>query len=208
MFLWFDCYRCGGHLRFLQHKLPAALGIGALLKFAASLPTVLFALKGYQVQRTKFGWYILLAIGLGMIADVLINISFAAGGIIFLLGHLLYDAAFLSESKPSARQVILWLGLSTLMLLPLYLLRDVIGSMINSIGLLLYVSILISTVVFSWSLEKQVFMAALIFAFSDCFLLVNNFFHGTVLMRILALLIYYGSLLLYGAALWQRNYRA
>ncbi|MBR2810911.1 MAG: hypothetical protein IKD69_05960 [Solobacterium sp.] len=52
----------------------------------------------------------------------------------------------------------------------------------------------------------MVFAAALVFAFSDCFLFVNSYFQGTMLMKILSLLVYYGSLLLYGATLWKRNY--
>ena len=74
--------------------------------------------------------------------------------------------------------------------------------------LAVYFSILVSTVVFSWSLEKMVFAAALVLAFSDCFMFIKDYFQGTMLMKILALLVYYGSLLLYGAALWQRYFRS
>ena len=194
-------------LRFLQNELPDALLIGALLKFSASLPTVLFALKGYQMRWTRFGFYILLAICCCMIADVSINISFAAGGLFFLAGHLIYDFAFLSEIRPSVRQILLWLILIALMILSVYALRNAIGSTADTIGWAVYFMILISTIVFSWSLEKPVFAAVLVFAFSDCFLFFNSYFQGTMLMTILALLVYYGSLLLYGAALWIRNHR-
>ncbi|MBQ3292499.1 MAG: hypothetical protein IJH43_09105 [Mogibacterium sp.] len=178
----------------------------ALLKFAASLPTVLFALKGYLIRPTRFGRCIVLAIGIGLVADIVINMNPAIGGVVFLAGHLLYDFAFLSEKKPSRRQIMLWIALSALLIIPLYVFRAQIGSSLYCIGGWLYLTVLISTVVFSWSLRKIVFAAALVFAFSDCFMIANVFGHGTMLMKIMALEVYYCSLFLYGAVLWKRNY--
>ena len=51
-----------------------------------------------------------------------------------------------------------------------------------------------------------VLAAAAVFAFSDCFMIFNIAANGNMVMRILALLVYYGSLLLYGAVLWKRAY--
>lgn len=192
-------------VRYSQWKDPDLLFQAALLKFCASLPSVLYAYKGYWLRKSRFGLIIVLAILLGLIADISINLNFMIGGAFFLAGHLLYDVAFLQEKKPSRKQVILWLILTALMIIPLYIFREKIGSFANAAGGLLYISILISTVVFSWSLDKMVFAAALIFALSDCFLVFNMLTDSTMIMQILALLVYYGSLLLYGAVLWKRS---
>ncbi|MBR3227862.1 MAG: hypothetical protein IKF68_04890 [Erysipelotrichaceae bacterium] len=192
-------------VRCFQQSYPDALGTGVFLKFSASLPSVLFAFKGYRNCKTLFALFILLAIILGMIADIVINISFAAGGLFFLVGHLLYDVAFIKEKRPSKRQLILWLILTALMVIPLYIFRERIGSLFYGIGALVYIAILISTVVFSYSLDRMIFAAAMIFAFSDCFMIVNILTDGALIMRILALLVYYISLLLYGTALWKRS---
>jgi hypothetical protein len=192
-------------VRLFQAENPDHLAGGAMLKFCASLPSVLYALRGYQLRKTKFGFFVLLAIILGMVADVSINLSFLAGGAFFLVGHLLYDFAFLSVSKPSKKQIVLWLILTALMIIPLYIFRAKIGSPAYAAVGLVYISILISTVVFSWSLDKMIFAAAAIFAVSDCFMVINILTDGSTLMKILALLVYYGSLLLYGAVLWKQN---
>ncbi|MDO5439702.1 MAG: lysoplasmalogenase family protein [Erysipelotrichaceae bacterium] len=191
-------------VRVFQQQRPDELFYGAGLKFTASLPPFLYALKGCQLQKTRFGLYILLAIVPGMFADIAINIGFAVGGVFFLVGHLLYDFAFQNDRRPSRKQVLLWLALSVLMILPVFLFREKIGSTLTAVGTLIYISILISTVVFSFRLDKMIFTAAVIFALSDCFMICNIVTNGPMLLRILALLVYYGSLLLYGAVLWKR----
>lgn len=192
-------------VRYFQELYPQDLLSGAVLKFCASLPSVLYAYRGYQLRHTKFGLIITLAIVLGLIADVSINISFLAGGAVFLIGHLLYDFAFFSEQRPSGKQVVLWLVLTVLAAAAIYLFRNHFDSFLNAAGPFLYISILISTVVFSWSHGKMIFAAALIFALSDCFMVGNMLFNSTILLKILALLVYYGALLVYGTVLWQRS---
>ncbi len=166
---------------------------------------MLYAYRGYQLHRTRFGLIITLAIVLGLIADVTINISFLAGGAVFLIGHLLYDIAFFSEKRPSRNEVILWFALTALAAIPMYLFRSRFDSLLNAAGPFVYISILISTVVFSWSHGKMIFAAALIFALSDCFMVINMLISSNIFLKILALLVYYGSLLLYGTVLWQRS---
>lgn len=192
-------------VRLFQAENPDHLAGGAMLKFCASLPSVLYAYSGWRIRKTKFGFYIFLAIFLGMIADVIINLSFAAGGAVFLAGHLLYDIAFFSIRKPERKQIVLWLALTALTVIPLFILREKLGSLPAAAGALLYLSVLISTAVFSWPLDKMIFAAAVIFAGSDIFMIVNIMTGGSTLMKILALLVYYGSLLLYGAVLWKQN---
>ena len=192
-------------VRYFQAVRPDDLFKGAVLKFCASLPSVLFAFKAYSLKKTRFSFLIVCAIVLGLIADISINLSFFIGGAIFLVGHLFYDIAFVTEKRPGTKQIILWLGLSALVVIPLYLFREKIGSLGNAAGGLLYISLLISTVIFAYPLGTMCFMAALIFALSDGFMIVNIVTNGSMFMKILALAVYYGALLIYGALLWKRN---
>ena len=68
-----------------------------------------------------------------------------------------------------------------------------------------YLSIMISTVVFSWQTDRLTFAAACVFALSDLMLIFNAAVNAGVLMRTAALLVYYISLLIYGCSLWKRS---
>ncbi len=197
----------GAAVRYTQMNFPNDLiGLG-IEKFCASLPTMLFALRGYLSGKDRFSGFILLAIVLGLFADVSINSSIAAGGLFFAVGHAMYDVAFVHEKKPSKKQIVIWLVLSVLMIIPGYLFREKIGSLPLLIAALVYVSILISTIVFSWSLERLVFIAACVFAVSDVFMAVNLALKASMYMMYLSLIVYYFSLFLYGIVIWKRTYR-
>ena len=68
---------------------------------------------------------------------------------------------------------------------------------------MVYLSIMLSTVVFSRKLNKLVWISALIFGVSDCFLIYNMAAAEGMFMKTVALLIYYASLLVYGVAIWE-----
>ena len=57
-------------VRYFQAVRPDDLFKGAVLKFCASLPSVLFAFKAYTLKKTRFGFLIVCAIVLGLIADI------------------------------------------------------------------------------------------------------------------------------------------
>ena len=57
--------------------------------------------------------------------------------------------------------------------------------------------------IFSWSLNRLIFAAAAVFVLSDCFMVLNNVMNAGMFLKILALLVYYGSLLLYGIVIWK-----
>ena len=95
-------------VRFLQSKTPNdTFGI-ALLKSCASLPTVLLAYEGYRIERNTFDRFLLIAILIGMAADVFINMSAAAGAILFGIGHIVYMHAFIKEKKTFFKTGLPW----------------------------------------------------------------------------------------------------
>ena len=94
------------------------------------------------------------------------------------------------------------------MFIPLNFLRFRLNTLLSFFGAWAYFLILISPVVFSHSFEQLVFAAAAIFAVSDRFMILNIVMNSSMPLKILALLVYYGSLPLYGTVLWKRNYTA
>ncbi len=87
-------------VRYVQNAYPLDLSGAAILKFCASLATVLYALNGYLNHRSRFSMIIVIAIIFGLIADVCINLNFVIGGAAFAIGHLLYDFAFVMKQRP------------------------------------------------------------------------------------------------------------
>lgn len=178
----------------------------ALLKFCASLPSVLLALRGYLMEKNRFDLKIVIAMAFCLLADVTINIALVAGGTVFAIAHVLFAEAFISEHKPSGKQILAWIIGIIIEAVILYLIRDKVGSVGMYIFALVYLAIMLSTVILSYPLNKLVFASAVVFAVSDCFLITNMAIPSTPFMRLMALLIYYISLHLYGIAVWEISY--
>ena len=190
-------------VRLQQTAAPEALFPAAVLKFCASLPTVVLAYTGYRSEKNRADRLLLLAIVLCLAADVSINLSFIAGGAIFLIGHLFFDAAFIRMKKPEKKQ---WIQLAVTaaggaVLLAVFYKR--MNSPVLFFGALIYLVILFSTLILSFRLDRRLFAAAAVFAVSDALMAINMVTNAGMAMRILALLVYYGALILYGIAIWE-----
>ena len=170
-------------LRFYQQAYPADLLHGALLKFAASLPCLTLALHQYLYERNQFGRMIVLAMVFAMAADI----------------------AFVKQQRPDRRALLLWIVLSLCAVGLLTLVRNKVSSTALFIMAACYLSILVSTCIFSYPLPKCIWTSAMVFALSDILLILNIVLDGSLFMRILALLVYYGSLILYGISLHTLN---
>ncbi|MBR3006347.1 MAG: hypothetical protein IKH68_06805 [Erysipelotrichaceae bacterium] len=190
-------------VRFLQSKTPNdTFGI-ALLKSCASLPTVLLAYEGYRIERNIFD--LLIAILIGMAADVFINMSAAAGAILFGIGHIVYMHAFIKEKRPSSKQVFLGVFISVFIAILLFLLRSHMNSIAMYLIAWIYLSILSFTTVFSFNMRRIVFIASLIFALSDILLIINILIRPGFLASLFSLCVYYLSLILYGVSIWENR---
>lgn len=192
-------------VRYHQSTDPAdSLGV-AVLKCCASLPSVLLGLRGFLMERNRFDLILLIAMIFGMFADIAINLNMTLGGILFLIGHLLYDVAFIREKRLSGKQYLVWLILYLIAFAILFSVRNRVALKLFLFALV-YFLILTSTVAFSYPLSRIVFTAAVVFAVSDCFLVYNILADSDVFLKTVALLIYYFSVLLYGVAIWEISY--
>lgn len=157
------------------------------------------------MEKNRFDRILLIAIVFGMFADIAINLNTTVGGILFLLGHLLYDLAFIKEKKPSGKQYLLWSFLYAIALIILFSIRNSVNTTLFLFSLV-YFLVLTSTVAFSLPLSRIIFISAVVFALSDCFLVYNMLADSNMILKTLALLIYYFSVLLYGVAIWEISY--
>ena len=181
-----------------------SLGI-AVLKCCASLPSVLLGLRGFLMEKNRFDLILLIALVFGMFADVMINLNMTVGGVLFLIGHLLYDVAFIREKRPSGKQYLVWLIMYLIAFIILFTVRNKVNMTLFLFSLV-YFLILTSTVSFSFRLSRIIFIAAVVFAISDCFLVYNMIVDSNMILKTIALLIYYFSVLLYGVAIWEISY--
>ena len=160
--LYLMCFvlSCGNAVcvRIQQAAAPEALFQAAVLKFCASLPTVILVYTGYRYEKnSKMARFLLTAVTLCLAADIAINLSFAAGGFLFLSGHLFFDAAFITERKPDRKQfaqLIVSAAGGAVLLLLLY---KHINSIPLYVGALTYMTVLFSTLIFSFKLDRRLF---------------------------------------------------
>ena len=192
-------------VRYRQSIIPKSPFQVSVLKFCASLPSVILAAEGFRKKKDRFDLLLLAAIILCLVADVTINRSFTAGGAVFFAGHICFNAAFLGRRKPGKKQLLMVCCAFLFCLFALFWQRDHLGSLLNYLLSAVYLTILASTLIFSFPLDKEIFAAAAVFAVSDLLMIGNILFSGGTGMRTLALIIYYASLLLYGAAIWEKN---
>ena len=197
---------CAITVRNIQADFPDAKLMAAILKFCASAPSLLLALRGFLMEKNRFDLRIVIALALCLMADVIINFSLVAGGSVFAIAHMIFTITFIIENKPDRKQKLAWLILTLVIAVILVLIYSHINNIPMYLFALAYLSIMISTVVFSVKLNKLIFVSAIIFALSDCFLIFNMTVKPTVLMKLAALLIYYISLHLYGIAVWEISY--
>ena len=130
-------------LRLFQEKYPADILNVGLLKFSASLPCVTYALHNYLYDKTRFSRMIVTALVTVMAADIAINISIAAGAVLFGICHLLFVIAFVREKRPVRSEVLVWIALSVTAGILLTLIRERIGSTSLYLTAVCYISILI-----------------------------------------------------------------
>ena len=193
-------------VRFLQYKAPTEVFGTAVLKFCASLPTVLLAWEGYRIEKNRFDKLILTAIVLGMFADIAINISTPLGAFFFGIGHIFYMHAFFKEKRPSKRQTLLSVSLCIFTAAILYFVSSRLSSIFLYLLACIYLSILICTTVFASNMKRNVFIASLVFALSDLLLIINILIPTGFFAKLFALWVNYLSLILYGISIWENEY--
>ncbi len=205
------CHLCislaaGFCVRFLQAKAPTEVFGTAILKFCASLSTVLLTEEGYQIEKNRFDRLILTAVILGMFADIAINISTPLGALLFGIGHLFFIHAFFKEQRPSKRQILLCMALCILIGVTLLFLYSRLNSLTMYLLAWIYLSILCCTTVFASNMKRNVFIASLVFALSDILLIINILIPPGFFANLFSLWVYYLSLILYGISVWENEY--
>ncbi len=158
------------------------------------------------MKRNVFDRFLLIAIFIGMAADVFINMSQAAGAILFGNGHIVYMYAFIKEKRPSRKQVFPGIFLSILIAIVLFFLYSHINSVVMYLIAWIYLSILTFTTIFSFNMRKIVFIASLVFTLSNILLIINNLIRPGFWASLISLCVYYLSLILYGISIRENKH--
>ena len=156
--------------------------IGSFLFVLENLFNILYCKKFFNNEKNKFVWFLLIAQFIIFIADIVLEIDFMIGAIVFAVGHLGLITAFYSLEKFKVRDVICMLlfaglGVTVLTLYPfdfrgmkvvLYAYAIIIGSMLGK-GL--------SNVFSDYNrpLKLTIFVGVLLFYLSDMALLFRNY---------------------------------
>ena len=86
---------CAITVRNIQADFPDAKLMAAILKFCASAPSLLLAIRGFLMEKNRFDLRIVIALALCLMADVIINFSLVAEGSVFAIAHMIFTITFI-----------------------------------------------------------------------------------------------------------------
>ena len=92
--------------------MPDATLVPTIVKVAAAIVLVLFALTGKPLKKGYFHRLIFISLLLFLIADVAIKLRASIGVLLFGLGHILLVIAFFKKKKPGRTSVLIWVAAS------------------------------------------------------------------------------------------------
>ena len=168
------------------------------LKCGATTMAALAALTGCLKSGIPAHWTMLAGLVICTIADGVLCVHFIAGGALFVLGHILYMAAFCAMHRPGWRCLVLFLCLAGLAAAVITRLRAQLGS---RFGLVLAYSTILCLMIALASAQAPLFFAgAVLFAVSDVLLGCNSITRWKTQMDYISLATYYLAQFLLGLA--------
>ena len=172
---------------------------------------MIYALKT-KSKCSKYSIYMFVGLTLAMIGDVVINLEFMSGAIIFALGHVFYFIAYTYLSKFQWKNlipsIIIFIPCASLILFaPIFN----YGGVLMQIVCVIYALIisLMTGKALSLVLEKQnrsnllISVGSLFFCFSDLMLLFDQFSSAGRLVLYLCLITYYIAQIMLSVAIFQ-----
>lgn len=159
-----------------------------------------FFLAKCKREDLKFGIFMLIGLFVCFVADIVLNLNFMFGAIIFALGHVFYIIAYsihkklkISDLIPS---VIIFVPVTLLIVfLPIFNFGGIVMELVCIIYALI-ISIMVGKSISNFIREKSllnllIMIGSLLFMFSDLMLLFANFANVSRLFDILCLATYY-----------------
>lgn len=188
--------------------------ITSLVFVVAGVTNLLFAIK--QKTELKFPIILCVALAVAMLGDVIINIEFMAGAIIFAIGHVFYFVAYCMLNKFALTDLIYVFALAVpSMLIVLFAPGLDYGGSIMKVICAVYALIIsfmvgkaAANMVKDRSISKIViFTGSLLFFISDLMLLLDVFGSITWAVYICLITYYIGQItIVFGMYLWVKHY--
>lgn len=176
-----------------------------------------FAFCVLKKKRIRFALFMVIALFLTMIADIVLNIHFISGAILFAVGHILYMISYMMLHKWHWRDLlisgilmipsVLWLTLSSMFDYGGVLMEIVV------VAYAIIISFMVGKAISNWMdgllkeknskpLELVIMIGSLLFFFSDCMLLLNVFADFPRVVDILCLATYYPAQILLATSIY------
>ena len=172
------------------------------LKCGATAMAALVALLGCLNSGLPAHWVVLAGLAVCTVADGVLCVRFIEGGAIFVLGHILYMAAFCLMRRPGWPCAIVFLCLAALSTAVLTRLRKQLG---GQYGLILAYSMILCLMVALASVQAPMFLAgAILFAVSDILLGCLSITRWKAQLDYVSLAMYYLGQFLLGLAVFLR----
>lgn len=176
-----------------------------------------FILCLLKKKNIRFSIFMLVALFLTMIADIVLDIHFISGALLFAVGHIFYMISYRMLHKWHWRDfvvigvlaipAVLWLTLSSMFDYGGILMKIVV------VAYAIIISFMVGKAISNWMdglfkekkskpLELVIVLGSLLFFFSDCMLLLNVFADFPKVVDILCLATYYPAQILLATSIY------
>ena len=177
------------------------------------LINLIYALKT-QTNNKKFAIILFVGLVFGMLGDILLEIEFITGAVIFAVGHVMYFIAYCFLQKFDYKDIVAWLlifvpSMLFIVLAPIF---DFDGNLLKILCVIyaLFISCMLGKSVVNLIKEKSILNVLLcvgsaLFFFSDLMLLLNVFSNVFSHALLFCLITYYPAQCLLGFSLLFTN---
>ena len=162
-----------------------------VLKGGTTLLAALLALWGAIVYASPAAWWLFAGLLLCALADVVLELHFHAGMLVFALGHLAYIAAFLTRQTAGLLNLAIWAVLLAVVLAGGWALRGRLEQPV--VPILLYASLISAMLALALTQPLAAAIGAVMFVISDGLIAYRLAFQAGRLNDDLCMLLYYGG---------------
>lgn len=168
------------------------------MKALSGLPVLLLALLVWRKRRTNVNRMTFAAIACYFAANTVINRSMPIALLIYTVGHCLLVWAYLREQKLSMPRLIVWIVLSVLFELQLFLVMKTLDPMVKLMAFP-YIVALTGVLVTAEKVSRRVQLGSIVFVISNQILSFTLLFPGDFLLESVELLLYYIAVIIMAA---------
>ena len=173
----------------LYWLMPEFMTSRSALKLAIGVILLYIGYQGYRKQPSALSKFIIISMILFTAADIAINYSFIVGIIIYGVGEGALSYQFIKYDKPEKWQIIMWVLLSVVAFLVVYLTKNMSFNM--RVYIFLYSLILGGMLITSFTMPKKIRFGSIILLVANVLLFTNEIARPRLMIHVIALALYY-----------------